>query len=456
MISASKDLDITYGYMPLSDATIFMLDARKPFTASEKTFLEEHILKNNIPTLFFLVNKIDLIDAAQVDNVVNDVANKLKKTLNIDNVCIMPIASELAQRGIFQKDESCLKQSRLIPFKQKLLEFISEGERSISTIKGAKLHVIGLANLFLKEIEIEISQSQKNLDQLQEQLKTLDESKGEIKSHFDEILKYVDTDAAALDARIETALLNRFKELFDSLIVEIDIANGDLTDYAEKILPYKYNQYMETWLENNSQSIEQFLQFTTSNATKAFENSFAKAPLLDLINTKCSFGQTNDLSPIQVSGKEELKNKSTLATIAGGIVAGGLAIFTSGLSLAVVMPSLIGGSFLSGKYITPHFAKQVLEDQKNELKQLLRAKMKSDFEMKIKTLRQSCAEYYVQLKESLEKEFNRVFEDLSFDIQKKIEESSNKNRSSEKRLKELNSLQTSVERVQKEILEIQL
>jgi len=45
--------DVTYGYMPNSDAVIFLFDIEAPFRKSEKKFLEERVLKSNVAQLFF-------------------------------------------------------------------------------------------------------------------------------------------------------------------------------------------------------------------------------------------------------------------------------------------------------------------------------------------------------------------------------------------------------------------
>lgn len=65
----TNDLDqmreaITYNFIPQADAAIFLLSAEQPLTRSETDFVREHILKNDIDKIFFVINFKDRIDSA--------------------------------------------------------------------------------------------------------------------------------------------------------------------------------------------------------------------------------------------------------------------------------------------------------------------------------------------------------------------------------------------------------
>lgn len=64
----TNDLDqmceaITYNFIPQADAAIFLLSAEQPLTQSELDFVREHILKNDISKIFFVINFKDRIDS---------------------------------------------------------------------------------------------------------------------------------------------------------------------------------------------------------------------------------------------------------------------------------------------------------------------------------------------------------------------------------------------------------
>jgi GTP-binding protein EngB required for normal cell division len=58
--------EITYGYLPRADAAVFLLDATQILTASERQFLEEHILRSTRDRLLFVVAKADLLSEAEL------------------------------------------------------------------------------------------------------------------------------------------------------------------------------------------------------------------------------------------------------------------------------------------------------------------------------------------------------------------------------------------------------
>ncbi len=56
--------EITYSFLPRADAAILLLDCQQPFNGTERRFLAEKILGNDIQKLFFVVNKIDQLGGA--------------------------------------------------------------------------------------------------------------------------------------------------------------------------------------------------------------------------------------------------------------------------------------------------------------------------------------------------------------------------------------------------------
>jgi tRNA U34 5-carboxymethylaminomethyl modifying GTPase MnmE/TrmE len=54
--------DITYSYIPKSDAVLFLLDAGQPLKESERVFLQEKLLKQSRDKIIFVVTKRDIWD----------------------------------------------------------------------------------------------------------------------------------------------------------------------------------------------------------------------------------------------------------------------------------------------------------------------------------------------------------------------------------------------------------
>jgi ribosome biogenesis GTPase A len=57
--------EITYGYIPRSDAVVFLLDAGQILKESERQFISGKLLSASRDKLFFVINKIDLLDEGE-------------------------------------------------------------------------------------------------------------------------------------------------------------------------------------------------------------------------------------------------------------------------------------------------------------------------------------------------------------------------------------------------------
>ena len=75
-------MEITYGYLNQADAVVLLLAAYQPLTASEKQFIKERILGNQIEDIFFVIShKDDLDNAEQEQDVIDFIAKNLKDIL---------------------------------------------------------------------------------------------------------------------------------------------------------------------------------------------------------------------------------------------------------------------------------------------------------------------------------------------------------------------------------------
>src|SRR4029078_10659829 len=60
-------VEITYGYLPRADASVFLLDATQILSARERMFLEEGIRRSTRERLLFVVAKADLLDEKELE-----------------------------------------------------------------------------------------------------------------------------------------------------------------------------------------------------------------------------------------------------------------------------------------------------------------------------------------------------------------------------------------------------
>ncbi len=87
---------LSQGFVPRADLVLFVTSADRPFSESEREFLEE--IRRWGKKIIFVLNKIDLLETEQErQDVVEFISTNAEKLLNIDPL-IFPISSRLAAR----------------------------------------------------------------------------------------------------------------------------------------------------------------------------------------------------------------------------------------------------------------------------------------------------------------------------------------------------------------------
>jgi GTPase Era involved in 16S rRNA processing/gas vesicle protein len=439
--------EITYGFMPLSDATIFLLDSQKPFTATEQTFLKDRVLKNNISTMFFIVNKIDYLDISKHNIILQNVRQKLTATLGSEPTAIFPLSSDLALKGILEDDNNKLQQSKFPEFEEELIKFLSSNERTKAFLRKVRNNLADITRLFLDEIDTELSQNAKTLDELLSQQKTLAASESTIRSEFDQIVKYLSIDQEAISSKIETSLLRKFKELHEILSLEIEDLRGNLTEYGEKYLPLKIKQAIKFWIEQNVIAIEDFITFSMTNAAQAFETSFTKKPILNRLNE--GFEDVGvPIKKIGVAGDEMVKQVDKYVQGAGVAFFGILGILSGGVSM-VTLP-LLGWS--TGKGLSPLFTKKIVAEQKQELLSNLPIYLRETESHILKELKDRINNYYSSIKEQLQKEFDSTLKQIKSELKSRIDNFSKQQTENESNRVKLEKLKLQMIEVQQELL----
>jgi len=88
---------ISQRFVPRSDLVLFVTSADRPFTETERAFLEE--IRNWGKKIVVVLNKIDLLeDERQLQEIVGFIAGNMARLLGIEPL-IFPISAKLAERG---------------------------------------------------------------------------------------------------------------------------------------------------------------------------------------------------------------------------------------------------------------------------------------------------------------------------------------------------------------------
>ncbi len=129
----------TEGYIEQVDAGIVVLSVDPPITEVESHFLRR--IKEEIPKLFFVLNKIDVVSADEVSHISHFLGEELSR-LQIESPEIFSLSTRRALQG--RRRGSCVAApSGIEAFEQRLRTFLSEekGQVLVHSIALDALHI---------------------------------------------------------------------------------------------------------------------------------------------------------------------------------------------------------------------------------------------------------------------------------------------------------------------------
>jgi len=418
-------VDITYGYMPVSDATILLLDATAPLRNSEKNFLTDQVFHSNIPTIFFVINQIDKISDSELARIKKDIENKLKKIIELDNYNIYPISAKLAIKGKLNSNRNALDKSQLSVFEKELENFIMSSERTHNKIKKMNLQTNMLSKLLLEEIEISENQLSKTFEDLEKMDQNLSKSENDYNERFRKLLKYFDEQINLLKLRVESSINKNHIDLTEKLMIEIETIKGDLKEFAEKILPYKIKQTVKNWLEQSQNLIDNNIVIIIQKTLEGYERYFSKKVIIDQIGKNdVALISSIDSVTLEKSTEQIDKNSFSIGAVAMGSLAIVTGIASGGLTLLPLITATFAGGGI-GKLLGHNISKNIINEQKIELKNKLPDILQSIFADLHKSVITNIDNLSSNLKNKLNTDFQRHFQEIKEQLQTQIKESNN-------------------------------
>lgn len=122
--SRHENTRTTYDFLPEADALIFVTSVEGPLSEAEEQFLRE--IQQYQRKLFVVVNKIDLIDGKELEEVLDYLQREITKVSGANNLRLFPLSARQGIRAKIQKDDVELKHSGIQDFEIALEEFLTE------------------------------------------------------------------------------------------------------------------------------------------------------------------------------------------------------------------------------------------------------------------------------------------------------------------------------------------
>lgn len=258
--------EVAYNYLPQVDAAIFVVTVDPPLSAAEEEFLKD--IREYVHKLFFVLNKIDYVDAPERQEALEFTAQVLQANLGTENLAIFPLSAKLALDGKSDGHPELLEGSLLPQFESHLRQFLYKEKGRvllISCISGAlktitdstlALKVERQASAMpLKELEDKIARFNQELQGLEKErelsLLLLD---GRLKA----VIAAVEADLEAFKQETIRELRRKMEEVFHQ---QTRMA-GDLRKETEEILFAALREVFTTWRRQEIEKLSQKLADT--------------------------------------------------------------------------------------------------------------------------------------------------------------------------------------------------
>ena len=118
----SHNTEVALNFLPRVDAGIFVVTVDPPLSAAEHEFLKD--IREYVHKLFFVLNKIDYVEAAEHQEALEFTAQVLQTDLATERVKIFPMSAKLAQDGKLKGRSELLEASLLPQFESHLRQFL--------------------------------------------------------------------------------------------------------------------------------------------------------------------------------------------------------------------------------------------------------------------------------------------------------------------------------------------
>ncbi len=398
---------LTEEFVPRSDLILFITSVDRPFTQSERMFMER--IRTWGKKVVVILNKIDMLRTpAALEEVLTFVRDNCKNLLGFQPE-IFPVSALLAQRALVATGQETLQlweQSRFGKLEEYLFHTLDEAER----IRLKLLSPLGVMQRLLQETNTSVQQraellaeDARTVSSIEEQLRLYREDMeinfthrlGEIENiildmrgrgdhFFDETIR--------LGRIIDLMQGERLREEFDRDVISdsatrIEHAVQDLIDWLVQNEHRLWQDVME-YLDRRRQVSVRRDDEMIGSVSRQFDYN-RRTLLQSVARTAASVVQTYDQQAEAIELSQDMRSAVAQAAIAGagGIGLGAAIVAFVGTAAADVTGILAGVVLLGlGLYIIPARRKRAKEDfnaKMQELRTKLHTAMQEQFKKEL-------------------------------------------------------------------------
>lgn len=368
---SDQRMDVTYRYIPLSDAVLFVLSARQPLSQSEWEFLQDFVSMGDLRQFFFVVNFKDTVAEDELQETLAGIRKRLAELLPVEQIRLYPLAAKQAVAAREEQDEAALEASGFAAFQRDMLQFLQSGERRQEKLARLGQQIKGLRQQLLEQIALQEQQLRLSQEEKQAILGRLAADKEQAAVRMEELLNSL----VAMQQRWDESLASMLQEGQDDFLQEQRVSiraaetEKDFVRYTEEVLPLALQRYWKQWLEYRQERLLQLVNQDLQKLAQEYCNSFsARNIFFDL----CQQAKVVVEKPatLYVADKEEVLQTLEFGQLGAAVLLGGLGLL-SGYALAAIPLVAFGGNNLGGFLVQRLYVNDKLKVQQEKLLQEL-------------------------------------------------------------------------------------
>jgi GTPase SAR1 family protein len=351
--------EITYRFIPKSDAAIFVLSARMILSHSEMLFIKNRILEADIQKIFFVINFKDALQSAtEQSKVVEFAYNELKKVIPEPRIYLVSSKQALLARRALRGEEvkgvpEPIELSGFPDLEMAIGSYLVEERGRHKLAKPIQRSVRLIDELIQQNIEFSRGTLHLPLEELNRKIEQIEPEFNRYKKSMEDILESLETKLSAYGQEMKTFARSQLEYIALQAVTFTQTYSGDLTKEAflqsleQVVAPLQTRLHQEVKEQQG-----RYIQVAFQDAYRRYLRQWgelqvsvqtivvASSSLLELSSNKGEVASALDADP---KGSEET------AGIAFGLGAFGLL-----LAPITLIPLLAaGGMFLYSQFQNP-------------------------------------------------------------------------------------------------------
>ncbi len=345
--------DVTYEFIPKANAVIFLLDANSPLKKTEKDFIEERLLPQNISNILFLLNKYDSVDEEEDEELIEETSARLSNAFQRE-IPVYPVSARWALEGLEQSNEAMIDASQINNIRTELTKMMTDGATSTAKLIGWSRRFKSIVSSVLHEISNEKQLCQMDKESIQKLLNELDEMLKEHQHNKKNIEVYVSRRKEEINVMVAKSLQYFNGRLNENIMDMVkDYRGADFKIFMENKITKRIQKQLEAWVGMYTSHINNLLQSLENELSYGLSYYFQQR-----IKVAADLGQDVRISKAELNiNAMDISNASVQAGIVAA--AGGIALMATVGGL--VMP-VIG--FAATPFLKDYFLDKKLAEAK--------------------------------------------------------------------------------------------